>query len=61
MLKWDRSCFAEEGLFDFRIYGPTGKVFDTKVLGIQIDTAKVEIIGFKKRKKLRFNQWRFYD
>jgi hypothetical protein len=35
-------------LFDFRIYGPTGKVFDTKVLGIQIDTAKVEIIGFKE-------------
>jgi hypothetical protein len=37
-------------LFDFRIYGPT--VFDTKVLGIQIDTAKVEIIGFKEEEKL---------
>jgi hypothetical protein len=39
-------------LFDFRIYGPTGKVFDTKVLGIQIDTAKVEIIGFKEEDKI---------
>jgi hypothetical protein len=39
-------------LFDFRIYGPE-RVFDTKVLGIQIDTAKVEIIGFKKRIKLQ--------
>lgn len=44
--------FSEEGLFDFRMYGPPGKVFDTKILGIQIDKANVQVIAFEEEQKI---------
>lgn len=44
--------FSEEGLFDFRMYGPPGKVFDTKILGIQINSANVQIIAFEEEQKI---------
>jgi hypothetical protein len=43
---------SEEGLFDFRMYAPPGKVFDTKILGIQIKSANVEVIAFEEEQKI---------
>lgn len=43
---------AEEGLFDFRIYAPTGKVFETKILGIQISSANIDVIDFEEDQKI---------
>jgi hypothetical protein len=44
--------FSDEGLFDFRMYGPPGKVFDTKILGIQINAANVQVIAFEEEQKI---------
>jgi hypothetical protein len=53
--------FIDSGLFDIRIYAPPGKVFDTKVLGIQIDLPDVEVIAFKDEEIITdVIQWRIY-
>lgn len=38
--------FLEEGLLDIKLYAPPGKINDTKILGIEIISASIEIIGF---------------
>jgi hypothetical protein len=43
--------FIDSGLFDMRIYGPPGKVFDTKVLEFKLIRLDVEVIKHLKMKK----------
>lgn len=39
---------AVDGLLDIKIYGPPGKVFDTKILGIEITKLDLGVIAFQE-------------